>query len=59
MPTSDVDLARVGDDLAVTVDGMRRLVPLPAVLRRYSVVDAAVDDEGLLIRFETAVEALS
>jgi arsenite-transporting ATPase len=56
---SDVDLARVGDDLAVTVDGMRRLVPLPAVLRRYVVVDAEVDAEGLLIRFETAVEALS
>jgi arsenite-transporting ATPase len=56
---SDVDLARVGDDLAVTVDGMRRLVPLPAVLRRYAVVDASVDGEGLLIRFEVAVEALS
>lgn len=49
---SDVDLARVGDDLAVTVDGMRRLVALPAVLRRYVVVDAEVDGEGLLIRFE-------
>jgi arsenite-transporting ATPase len=49
---SDVDLARVGDDLAVTVDGMRRLVPLPAVLRRYVVVDAEVDGEGLLIRFD-------
>ncbi|MEV4314452.1 ArsA family ATPase [Actinocrispum sp. NPDC049592] len=57
--SSDVDLARVGDDLAVTVDGMRRLVPLPAVLRRYSVVDASVDGDGLLIRFEIAVEALS
>jgi arsenite-transporting ATPase len=51
---SDVDLARVGDDLAVTVDGMRRLVPLPAVLRRYVVVDAEVDNEGLLIRFDVA-----
>jgi arsenite-transporting ATPase len=54
---SDVDLARIGDDLAVTVDGTRRLVPLPAVLRRYVVVDAEVDGEGLLIRFEIAVEA--
>jgi len=56
---SDVDLARVGDDLAITVDGMRRLVPLPAVLRRYAVVDASVDDGGLRIRFEAPVEALS
>jgi arsenite/tail-anchored protein-transporting ATPase len=58
---SDVDLARVGDDLAVTVDGMRRLVPLPAVLRRYVVADASVDAEGLLIRFDVAqpVEAPS
>jgi arsenite/tail-anchored protein-transporting ATPase len=54
---SDVDLARVGDDLAVTVDGMRRLVPLPAVLRRYAVVDAEVDAEGLVLRFELPVEA--
>jgi arsenite-transporting ATPase len=56
---SDVDLARVGDDLAITVDGVRRLVPLPAVLRRYAVVDASVDGTGLRIRFETPVEALS
>jgi arsenite-transporting ATPase len=58
-PRSDVDLARVEDDLAVTVDGMRRLVPLPAVLRRYTIVDASVDGDGLLIRFEIAMEALS
>ncbi|GAB3876426.1 ArsA family ATPase [Kibdelosporangium lantanae] len=56
---SDVDLARVVDDLAITVDGMRRLIPLPAVLRRYEVVDASVDGDGLRIRFETPVEALS
>nr|WP_042189517.1 ArsA family ATPase [Kibdelosporangium sp. MJ126-NF4]CEL18732.1 Arsenical pump-driving ATPase [Kibdelosporangium sp. MJ126-NF4]CTQ96416.1 Arsenical pump-driving ATPase (EC 3.6.3.16) [Kibdelosporangium sp. MJ126-NF4] len=48
---SDVNLARVGDDLAITVDGMRRLVPLPAVLRRYEVADASVDGEGLLLQF--------
>lgn len=56
---SDVDLTRVEDDLAVTVDGMRRLVPLPAVLRRYAVVDASVDADGLLVRFEIPVEAHS
>jgi arsenite/tail-anchored protein-transporting ATPase len=54
---SDVDLTRVGDDLAVTVDGMRRLVPLPAVLRRYEVADASVDADGLLLRFAQPVEA--
>ncbi|SMD23315.1 ArsA family ATPase [Kibdelosporangium aridum] len=48
---SDVDLARIGDDLAITVDGMRRLVPLPAVLRRYEVADASVDGDGLLLQF--------
>ncbi|MCE7011990.1 ArsA family ATPase [Kibdelosporangium philippinense] len=51
---SDVDLARIGDDLAITVDGMRRLVPLPAVLRRYQVADASVDGEGLLLQFAGA-----
>ncbi|MBP2331122.1 arsenite-transporting ATPase [Kibdelosporangium banguiense] len=54
---SDVDLARVGDDLAVTVDGMRRLVPLPAVLRRYEVADASVDAEGLLLKFAQTVRS--
>ncbi|CAM3561370.1 ArsA family ATPase [Kibdelosporangium persicum] len=51
---SDVDLARVGDDLAITVDGMRRLVPLPAVLRRYVVADASVDGDGLVLQFAGA-----
>ncbi|MFB9433188.1 ArsA family ATPase [Streptoalloteichus tenebrarius] len=46
-----VDLARVGDDLAVTVDGRRRLVALPSVLRRCVVSDAVADDHGLLVSF--------
>ena len=54
---SDVELTRVVDDLAVTVDGVRRLVPLPAVLRRYEVADASVDADGLLLRFAQPVEA--
>jgi arsenite-transporting ATPase len=49
--TSDLDLVRVDDDLAVTVDGVRRLVALPLMLRRYTVVDAASDDAGLVLRF--------
>jgi arsenite-transporting ATPase len=54
---SDVELARVGDDLAVTCDGLRRLIPLPAVLRRYVVVDAEVSADGVLVRFEVAQPA--
>jgi arsenite/tail-anchored protein-transporting ATPase len=55
IPLSDsaaLDLARVGDDLVVTVDGVRRLVALPVLLRSHAVVDAFVDDRGLVLRFE-------
>jgi arsenite/tail-anchored protein-transporting ATPase len=50
--TSDLDLARVGDDLVITVDGVRRLVALPLMLRRYTVTDAEADGDGLVLRFE-------
>ncbi len=50
--SSELDLARVGDDLAVTVDGVRRLVALPVLLRRHTVTDAYVDDGGLVLRLE-------
>jgi arsenite-transporting ATPase len=49
---SDVDLARVGDELAVTVDGVRRLVALPVLLRRHTVTDAVTGPAGLVLRFE-------
>ncbi|GAB1514266.1 ArsA family ATPase [Actinophytocola sp. KF-1] len=49
---SDVDLARVGDDLAITVDGVRRLVALPVLLRRHTVTDAVTRPSGLVLRFE-------
>ncbi|WP_436495707.1 ArsA family ATPase [Actinokineospora sp. HUAS TT18] len=48
---SDLDLVRVDDDLAVTVDGVRRLVALPLMLRRYTVIDAEADGAGLVLRF--------
>jgi arsenite-transporting ATPase len=50
--SSSLDLARVGDDLAVTVDGTRRLIALPVMLRRYAVVDAEAGPDGLELRFE-------
>jgi arsenite-transporting ATPase len=49
--TSELDLARIGDDLAVTVDGVRRLVTLPVLLREHVVTDAVVEDGGLVLRF--------
>ncbi|WP_018685742.1 ArsA family ATPase [Actinokineospora enzanensis] len=48
---ADLDLTRVGDDLAVTVDGVRGLVALPAALRGHAVVDAEADAGGLTVRF--------
>ncbi|MCE6997696.1 ArsA family ATPase [Saccharothrix sp. S26] len=48
---SSLDLARVGDDLAVTVDGRRRLIALPSLLRRCLVTGAELDDTGLAVRF--------
>ncbi|MEJ2859027.1 MULTISPECIES: ArsA family ATPase [unclassified Saccharothrix] len=48
---SDLDLVRVGDDLAVTVDGRRKLVALPSLLRRCVVVGAELDETGLAVRF--------
>ncbi|WP_367130964.1 ArsA family ATPase [Saccharothrix sp. HUAS TT1] len=53
LPVGDsaLDLARVGDDLAVTVDGRRRLVALPSLLQRCLVTGAELDDTGLAVRF--------
>lgn len=50
--SASLDLARIGDDLAVTVDGARRLIALPVMLRRYTVVDAEAGPDGLELRFE-------
>jgi arsenite-transporting ATPase len=49
---SGVELARVGDELAITVDGVRRLVALPVLLRRHVVTDAVTGPDGLVLRFE-------
>ncbi|MPZ67079.1 MAG: AAA family ATPase [Pseudonocardiaceae bacterium] len=48
---TEPELARVGDELAVTAAGHRRLITLPSVLRRCVVTGAEVDAEGLLVTF--------
>lgn len=45
-----LELARIGNDLAVTVDGRRRVISLPSVLRRTEVSSAEVDDDGIVVR---------
>lgn len=48
---TELDLARVGDDLALTVDGRRRLVALPSLLRRCIVTGAEMDSAGVTVGF--------
>jgi arsenite-transporting ATPase len=48
---ADIDLARVGDELALTVDGRRRLIALPPLLRRCQVTAADVASDGMLVHF--------
>ncbi|GHF82123.1 arsenite-transporting ATPase [Amycolatopsis bartoniae] len=51
-PAAVVDLARVDDELAITVDGFRRLVALPEALRPCRITGAASDERGLVVSFE-------
>jgi arsenite-transporting ATPase len=48
---TELDLARVEDDLALTVDGRRRLVALPSLLRRCIVTGAEMDSAGVTVGF--------
>ena len=48
---SDIDLARHGDELVVTVGSYRRLIALPAALSRHTVAGARIEDGGLQVRF--------
>jgi arsenite-transporting ATPase len=48
---SGVDVARAGDDLIVTVGGHRRVLTLPSVLRRCTVVGGDFDGSELSVRF--------
>ena len=49
--SAPLDLTRIGDELAVTVAGMRRMVALPAVLRRCTVIRARLDGDDLRVAF--------
>jgi arsenite-transporting ATPase len=53
---SDVDLARHGDELVVTVGSYRRLFSLPAALSRQAVTAARIDDGVLRVRFRAESE---
>ena len=54
---ADVDLARHGDELVVTVGSYRRLFALPAALARHEVAGARVEDGSLRVRFRIVQEA--
>ena len=54
---ADVDLARHGDELVVTVGSYRRLLALPAALARHEVAGARVEDGSLRVRFQIVREA--
>ena len=49
---ADVDLKRRGDELVVAVGEHRRLLSLPAALRRCVITGATVRDGSLRVRFE-------
>jgi arsenite/tail-anchored protein-transporting ATPase len=53
---SDIDLARHGDELVVTVGSYRRLIALPAALSRQAIAGARMDDGVLRVRFRPDVE---
>ena len=48
---SEIDLARHGEELVVTVGSYRRIVALPSALSRLTVAGARVDDDGVRVRF--------
>jgi arsenite-transporting ATPase len=49
---AEVDAARSGDDLILTVAGRRRLVALPSVLRRCTVASGRFAAGELVLRFD-------
>jgi arsenite-transporting ATPase len=55
---SDVDLARHGDEMVVTVGSYRRVLALPTALRNAEVLGAGVCDGQLKVRFCPPVNAV-
>jgi arsenite-transporting ATPase len=55
---SDVDLARHGDEMVVTVGSYRRVLALPTALRNADVLGAGVCDGQLKVRFCPAASAV-
>ncbi|MGZ4595095.1 MAG: ArsA family ATPase [Actinomycetes bacterium] len=53
----DVDLARHGDELVVTVGSYRRLLSLPAALGRHTIAGARVESGSLQVKFRIDQEA--
>ena len=53
---ADIDLARHGDELVVTVGSYRRLLALPAALTKHTIAGARVEDGALQVRFKAAEE---
>jgi arsenite-transporting ATPase len=49
--SAEVQLARNGDDLVVTVGSYRRLITLPSGLARYRIAGARVEQSELQVRF--------
>jgi arsenite-transporting ATPase len=56
---AEVDLARHGDELVVSVGSYRRLLTVPAGLARHRVAGARVQDGELQVRFVDASEGTS
>jgi arsenite-transporting ATPase len=54
---AEVDLARHGDELVVTVGSYRRLLALPTALRQHEIAAARVQDGALHVRFRSAEDA--
>jgi arsenite-transporting ATPase len=50
---SGVEVARIDDELVISVDGRRRQLPLPAGLHRMEVERVAVEGEELRVTFVT------
>ena len=50
---TDIDLARHGDELVMTVGSYRRLLALPAALAKQTIAGARVEDGALQVRFKS------